>query len=107
MVTTDDPQVLSRWLMDNFVPSGKAEIESWKQLVRRTLATSTLPGLVDLVLAGNDEEQYQAVAAAWTLGAQIWAAEDDLAVWTVKLPGKRRARPTHSARCATHTATSA
>ena len=74
MITTDDPQVLSRWLMENFVPSGKAEIDSWKQLVRRELSTSTLLGLLDLdlILAGNDEEQYQAVAAPRTLGADIW-----------------------------------
>jgi hypothetical protein len=94
--------------MENFVPSGKTEIENWKQLVRRKLAKTTLPGLLDLILAGNDEEQYQAVAAARTLGAQIWAAEDDLSAWTVKLPGARRSRrlTAHDARTA-HTTTSA
>lgn len=92
MITTDDPKVLSRWLMENFVPSGKTALAGWKQLVRRQLAPSTLPGLIRLVVGGNDEERYQAAAAARTLGAEIWAADDDLAAWDVKLPGQRRSR---------------
>lgn len=108
IITTDDPEVLSRWLMENFVPSGKTEIECWKQLVRRELAESTLPGLLELILAGNDEEQYQAVAAARTLGAEICAAEDDLSAWAVKLPGQNRTRRlTARDAAAARTATSA
>jgi len=98
MSTTHAKQVAD-WLACHPAPIHKAEVPAWSERVKTELGESALSDLVDLLAHGDLEQQYQAVAAARVLGAEVWAeGEEPTMSWSVTLPGEpqpRSVRPMH------------
>jgi hypothetical protein len=88
MITTDI-ELLVEWLAANPAPIHTAEVPDWSARVQSQLGPSAVGGLMRLLVSGDDEQQYQAVAAARTLGAEVWAEDDK--TWLVRLPGEQHA----------------
>jgi hypothetical protein len=84
---------VSGWLMQHPAPAHRRDIPEWQARVRSKLGTDALEALIELLTNGNLEEQYQAMAAARSLGAEVSAeGYDPNLTWVVKLPGWDHAR---------------
>jgi len=80
---------VSRWLEENPAPIHRDQLKPWSKRVTRELGRATLPKLVRLLSDGDPELQYQAMAAARALGAEVWAETVDPELcWSVRLPGE-------------------
>lgn len=55
---------VSQWLRTNSAPIRSAAVPAWRELVRVELGIAALPALFELLEHGDDEEQYQAMAAS-------------------------------------------
>ena len=93
MTTTHTTKRVAEWLAVNFAPAHTADVPAWSERVRNELGEGALPDLVELLAHGDLEQQYQAVAAARQLGAEVWAEgkEPELR-FRIKLPGDSRER---------------
>lgn len=93
MSTTRTTKHVADWLAAHPAPIHKAEVPAWSERVRAELGGEALAELLELLARGDLEQQYQAVAAARALGAEVWAdgQEPDLK-WLVRLPGESRQR---------------
>lgn len=85
VVDGSDPDALTAWLLTHYAPSGAGQLDAWRARVRREISPAALPALAELITTGSDEERYQAVAVARTLGAQVWATDDAATVFEVRL----------------------
>lgn len=96
MTTTRTTKHVADWLAAHPAPIHKSEVPAWSERVRSELGEEALADLVELLAHGDLEQQYQAVAAARVLGAEVWAeGEEPDAVWLVKLPHDERERAIH------------
>ena len=97
MTTTHTTKRVAEWLAAHPAPIHTAEIPAWSDRVRDELGDRALGDLVELLAHGDLEQQYQAVAAARQLGAEVWAEgrEPELR-FRIKLPNEseRVIRPT-------------
>ena len=93
MTTTPTTRHAAEWLAAHPAPIHTSEVPAWSDRVRAELGESALGELVDLLSHGDLEQQYQAVAAARVLGAEVWAeGEEPQMLWLVKLPREARQR---------------
>jgi HEAT repeat protein len=89
MNTTRTTKHAADWLAAHPAPIHKSDVPAWSGRVKAELGEEALSELVELLADGDLEEQYQAVAAARVLGAEIWAdGEEPELAWLVKLPGE-------------------
>lgn len=65
-----------QWLQRNPAPVRSSEMAAWSVRVCEELTVAALPELMRLLEHGDDEQQYQAVAASRALGAEVWATGD-------------------------------
>ena len=80
---------VERWLEEHSAPVHHDQLEAWSGRVTRELGEAALPELVRLLSDGDPELQYQAMAAARALGAEVWAETvDPEFCWSVRLPGE-------------------
>jgi len=97
MTTTRTTKHVADWLAAHAAPIHKSEVPAWSERVQSELGEEAFGDLVELLAHGDLEQQYQAVAAARVLGAEVWAGgEEPDAVWLVKLPhdeSERTIRP--------------
>jgi hypothetical protein len=93
VTTTRTNKHAADWLLAHPAPIHIPDVPAWSERVRAELGPAALDELVDLLAHGDLEQQYQAVAAARVLGAEVWAngTEPDL-TWLVTLPGEGRQR---------------
>jgi hypothetical protein len=79
------------WLATNPAPIHPGDVAPWSERVQAELGQAALDELIELLAHGDLEQQYQAVAAARVLGAEVWAdGKEPEMSWLVKLPGERR-----------------
>jgi len=84
---------VGQWLEEHPAPVHLGQQESWAGRVTRELGQATLPELARLLADGDPELQYQAMAAARCLGAEVWAETVDPELcWSVRLPGESSPR---------------
>jgi hypothetical protein len=99
MTTTHATTDAADWLAKNPAPIHASKVPDWAARVQAELGESRLDEIVELLARGDLEQQYQAVAAARVLGAEVWAdGEDPNLTWLVTLPMEtleRRVRPAH------------
>jgi hypothetical protein len=60
----------------NPAPIRGFEITAWAARVCEELTGAAMPQLLELLELGDDEQQYQAVAASCAVGAEVWATGD-------------------------------
>lgn len=90
-MSTTHAKRVADWLAAHPAPVHKADISAWGDQVRSELGDAVLEDLIGLLADGDLEQQYQAMAAARVLGADVWAeGEDTDMVWLVKLPHDKR-----------------
>lgn len=65
-----------QWLERNPAPIRTSDMAAWSARVCEELTVAALPELLQLLEHGDDEQQYQAVAASRALGAEVWATGD-------------------------------
>src|SRR4051794_19366100 len=95
-MSTTHAKKVADWLASHPAPIHTSDVSAWADLVRSELGEAAVDDLVDLLAHGDLEQQYQAVAAARVLGADIWAEGNEPdAVWLVKLPHEKRRRRIH------------
>lgn len=93
MTTARTTKHAAEWLAANPAPIHTAEVPAWADRVWGELGEGALADLVELLAHGDLEQQYQAVAAARILGAEVWAdGEEPELTWLVKLPDDTRER---------------
>src|SRR2546421_7424593 len=93
MTTAHTTKHAAEWLAAHPAPIHTAEVPAWADRVRGELGEGALGELVELLARGDLEQQYQAVAAARVLGAEVWAeGEEPELTWLVTLPGEARPR---------------
>lgn len=93
MTTTRTTKHAADWLAAHPAPIHTSEVPAWTERVNAELGTSALLELVALLAQGDLEQQYQALAAARVLGAEVWAeGEEPEMRWLVRLPGEARRR---------------
>src|SRR5437016_371756 len=98
MTTTRTSKHVADWLAAHPAPIHTPEVPAWSDRVKAELGEAALAELVELLAHGDLEQQYQAVAAARVLGAEVWADGDEPdAVWLVKLPRDDHQRRVHPA----------
>ena len=92
-MSTTHAKKVADWLAAHPAPIHTSAVAAWSERVRSELGETALRDLVELLAGGDVEQQYQAMAAARVLGAEVWAAgkEPDI-VWLVKLPHDTRQR---------------
>lgn len=96
MSTTRATMDIGEWLIAHPAPVHRSELAAWTERVRDEVGDEGLPDLMELLAEGDLEVQYQAVAAARSLGAEVWAdGEEPDVVWLVDLPGDDRQRTVH------------
>jgi hypothetical protein len=99
MTTTRTTKHVADWLAAHPAPIHESEVPAWSERVRSELGEEALADLVELLAHGDLEQQYQAVAAARVLGAEVWAeGNEPTMTWLVRLPNDaeaRRVRPDH------------
>ncbi len=92
-VTTSSTQAVAQWLAQHPAPIHTQALPQWQHAVRSELGGTALDALVELLADGDLELQYQAMAAARTLGAEVYAeGQEPLCGWKVKLPKQHRYR---------------
>jgi hypothetical protein len=89
-MTTTNVELLAEWLAANPAPIHTTEVAAWSARVQSQLGPSALTDLMHLLVSGDDEQQYQATAAARALGAEVWTQDDN--TWLVRLPGEHDER---------------
>jgi hypothetical protein len=98
-MSTTHAKKVADWLAAHPAPIHRSELSAWGDRVRSELSDAALEDLVDLLAHGDLEQQYQALAAARVLGAEVWAEGHEPEVrWLVRLPGEtseREVRPEH------------
>lgn len=96
MSSTRTIRDVADWLVAHPAPIHRSELAAWMERVRTDLGDEGIPDLMELLAEGDLEVQYQAVAAARALGAEVWAAgEEPDVVWLVDLPSDERRRTIH------------
>lgn len=86
-------ELVAEWLTQHPAPIHQRDVPAWSELVKAELGTGSFPPLLALLADGDPEAQYQAMAAARVLGAEVWAdGEEPNQVWLVTLPGEQRVR---------------
>ena len=92
-VTPLSTEAVARWLALHPAPIHTRTLPQWQDEVRSELGGSSLDALVELLADGDPEQQYQAMAAARTLGAEVFAEGSETQMtWKIKLPKQRRFR---------------
>lgn len=91
-MSTTHAKKTADWLAAHLAPIHTSEVAAWSECVKSELGQAALEDLVEL-LSHDLEQQYQAVAAARALGAQVWAegVEPEM-TWLIRIPGEARAR---------------
>lgn len=93
MTTTRTTKHAAEWLAAHPAPIHTPDVSAWSDRVRAELGESAFGQLIELLAHGDLEQQYQAVAAARVLGAEVWAEGDEPELtWLVRLPGEDRRR---------------
>jgi hypothetical protein len=93
MTTTRTTKHVADWLAAHPAPIHTSEVAAWSDRVSTELGETALGELVELLAHGDLEQQYQAVAAARVLGADVWAhGEEPQMTWLVRLPGEAAQR---------------
>lgn len=80
------------WLATHPAPIHTREVQVWSDRVRAELGDAAFGELVELLAHGDLEQQYQAVAAARSLGAEVWADGEEPAMTWFRIPGESRRR---------------
>jgi hypothetical protein len=81
------------WLTQHPAPIHLRDVAAWTELVAAELGNESFPSLLALLADGDAEQQYQAMAAARVLGAEVWAdGREPDQVWRVTLPGEQHVR---------------
>ena len=87
MSTTRTTKNVADWLVAHPAPIHRSGPPAWSDRVEAELGVEAFEELLVLLAEGDLEEQYQPVAAARALGAEVWAGgEEPNAVWLVDLP---------------------
>jgi hypothetical protein len=93
MTTTRTAKRAAEWFAAHPAPIHTSEMPAWSERVKAELGEAVLGELVELLERGDLEQQYQAVAAARALGAEVWAdGEEPEMCWLVRLPREERQR---------------
>ena len=77
---------LSHWLLDHPAPVRVSELAGWERDVRARFDPTQVPSLLGLLVGGDDEVTYQAMAALRVFGVVLWEADRDTRTWDVQLP---------------------
>jgi hypothetical protein len=95
-MSTTHTKHAAEWLAAHPAPIHTGEVPAWAGRVNADLGEAALGERVELLAHGDLEQQYQAVAAARVLGAEVWAdGEEPGLAWRVRLPGEDDQRSVH------------
>ena len=93
MTTTPTTKQAADWLAEHPAPIHTADVGTWSDRVKTELGDDALGELVELLAHGDLEQQYQALAAARVLGADVCPEGDEPDMtWLIRLPGEDHQR---------------
>lgn len=92
-MSTTHAKKVADWLAAHPASIHTSEVAAWSECVKSELGQAALEAIVELLSHGDLEQQYQAVAAARALGAEVWAegVEPEM-TWLIRIPGEVRER---------------